>query len=136
MVVSTLKDRKVLPDETARFSASNGHQAPGCGTAWSLWPDAAEHYGLGYKDLGHDPEKIREAIRGGGLVIGSYGPGHFTSNGHLIVIRAITDDGKFLVADPNDNQVGSPAYQKKSKTEWSESIIMGESAHFWGFTSG
>ena len=36
--------------------------------------------------------------------------GHFTSNGHFIVLRGITEDGKVLVADP--------ASYKRSGQEW------------------
>ena len=44
--------------------------------------------------------------------------GHFTSNGHFIVLRGITEDGKVLVADP--------ASYKRSGQEWSMSIILNE----------
>ena len=45
--------------------------------------------------------------------------GHFTTGGHFIVLRGITEDGKILVADP--------ASYSRSEKEWDLSIILNES---------
>lgn len=34
------------------------------------------------------------------------GKGHFTNNGHFIVLRGITENGKILVNDPTDFSQG------------------------------
>jgi len=59
--------------------------------------------------------------------------GHFTSSGHFIVLRGITEDGKVLVVDP--------ASYKKSQQEWDMSIILNEArgdagagGPFWGLS--
>ena len=46
--------------------------------------------------------------------------GHFTSSGHFIVLRGVTEDGKILVADP--------ASKKRSEQEWELSIILNEAS--------
>lgn len=46
------------------------------------------------------------------------GKGHFTSSGHFIVLRGITEEGKILVADPISI--------KRSEQEWDLSIILNE----------
>ena len=54
------------------------------------------------------------------------GKGHFTNNGHFIVLRGITENGKILVNDPNSRE--------KSKKEWSVSIIVSEAKGAWAFS--
>jgi hypothetical protein len=44
--------------------------------------------------------------------------GHFTSRGHFIVLRGVTEDGKILVADP--------ASVKRSEQLWDLSVILDE----------
>ena len=46
------------------------------------------------------------------------GPGKFTSGGHFIVLRGITEDGKILVADPGS--------QKRSNQKWDLSLILSQ----------
>jgi predicted double-glycine peptidase len=46
------------------------------------------------------------------------GKGHFTSSGHFIVLRGITETGKILVADP--------ASKRRSEQEWDFDIILTE----------
>ena len=38
------------------------------------------------------------------------GKGIFTRNGHYIVLRGVTDDGKILVNDPNSESRSEKAY--------------------------
>ena len=62
--------------------------------------------------------RFRKKLREGKVVITSMGKGHFTNNGHFIVLRGITENGKILVNDPNSRE--------KSNKEWSVSIIVSE----------
>ena len=52
------------------------------------------------------------------MIIAIMGAGHFTSTGHFIVLRGVTDDGKILVADP--------VSYNRSTTAWDVSIILDE----------
>ena len=76
-------------------------------------------------------DSIATELNTGALVIASMGPGAFTDGGHIIVLRGITDEGSYLVADPNDGDEGSSQYLRKSTTEWSPDIISGESKGFF-----
>lgn len=54
-------------------------------------------FNLTFEELGLDYDKVREAIKRGSFVVAS---GQSPLGGHVFLIRGITDDGKFLVADP------------------------------------
>ena len=62
--------------------------------------------------------ELERHLSSGHLVVAIMARGHFTSNGHFIVLRGITESGKVLVADP--------ASYKRSGQEWSMSIILNE----------
>lgn len=85
---------------------------PGTKTAWqntsrssagtpgsSLIPNGGEHYGLTVTKIGKDSKKLVEALESGKLVIAIMSAGHFTTTGHFIVLRGITEEGNVLVAD-------------------------------------
>jgi len=106
MIVTNLLKKDVLPPEVADYAASHGmfvHAINGqicdC-SSWTIGPGIAEHYGLSSKPVGTDMNKINEALRSGALIIMSgSGPVPFTKDGHFIVIRAVTPDGKWMVGD-------------------------------------
>ena len=119
MVVSTLTNRTVNPVEMARWSYKNGYYAEGVGSYHSLIPNAAKHFGLSVEGTeASNPDKIIQALSKGQLVIVIMGKGHFTSSGHFMVLRGITEEGKILVADPISI--------KRSEQEWDLSIILNE----------
>lgn len=126
MIISTLTDNtSITPQVIADFGSTNGHQVapPSCGSSWSLFAASASQYGLTTTDIGNDYTAAAEGLRAGGLIVASVRAGDFTSGGHIIVLRAVTADGNFLVGDPNDGDVGSADYQRKSTTEWSEAVL-------------
>ncbi len=120
MVVSTLTNKTINPVEMARWSYKNGYYAEGgVGSYHSLIPNAAKHFGLSVEGTGaSNPDKIIQALSKGQLVIVIMGKGHFTSSGHFMVLRGITEEGKILVADPISI--------KRSEQEWDLSIILDE----------
>jgi len=133
IVVASLTDNKVTPYDVAQWSAQNGYCCEGNGSYHSLIPNGGEHYGLTVEKIGRDSEKLVEALGSGKLVIAIMSPGHFTTTGHFIVLRGITEDGKILVADP--------ASVKRSRQEWPLGIITNEAARragaggpFWVFS--
>jgi hypothetical protein len=115
MVVATLTgNSKITPETIANKYASHYHA--GEGSDWGIFPDVAGDYGITSKDIGLDFDAAAKAIKAGGLVIISVDPGFFTNSGHIMVIRAITDDGKgFYLANPlglhNDTPY-TPAFLK------------------------
>ncbi len=119
MVVSTLTNRTVNPVEMARWSYKNGYYAEGVGSYHSLIPNGAKYFGLSVEGTeASNPDKIIQALSKGRLVIVIMAKGHFTSSGHFIVLRGITEEGKILVADPISI--------KRSEQEWDLSIILNE----------
>lgn len=118
IVVSTLS-RSVNPVDMCRWSYENGYYAEGAGSYHSLIPNGAKYFGLkveGAKTT--EVEKIIDALSNGKLVVAIMGKGHFTSTGHFIVLRGVTEEGKILVADPISI--------KRSEQEWNLSIILNE----------
>lgn len=66
--------------------------------------------GVSGKWVGKDGKKIVKALLTGHPVIAHMGPGTFTKNGHYIVLRGVTKDGKILVNDPASSSRTKKAY--------------------------
>lgn len=119
IVITTLLGVEHTPMELAQWSVENGYRCEGNGSYHSLIPNAAKEYGLACEGVGKEEvDKIVEALTSGKLVVAIMGEGTFTSNGHFIVLRGITSDGKVLVADP--------ASFSRSEKEWKLSLIIEE----------
>ena len=126
VVVGLTGDTTVNPKVVADWSYANGHRVEGIGTAWSLFPAGARKWDIRCEELSVSASQISQKLREGKAVITSMGKGHFTNNGHFIVLRGITENGKILVNDPNSRE--------KSKKEWSVSIIVSEAKGAWAFS--
>lgn len=119
IVISTLTGNIVNPVEMSKWTYKNGYYAEGVGSYHSLIPNGSKHFGLKVEGARIDQvDKIVQALSSGQLVIAIMGKGHFTSSGHFIVLRGITEEGKILVADPISI--------KRSEIEWDLSIILNE----------
>lgn len=117
IVVSTLTSQSVDPPHMAEWANQNGYYCPGSGSYHSLIPGAAAQFGLTSRgDL--SAQEIVDALKEGKLVVAIMAEGHFTRNGHFIVLRGVTAEGKILVADP--------ASVDRSNQEWDLSLIMNE----------
>ena len=134
IVVASLTDNQVTPYDVAQWSVDNGYRCEGNGSYHSLMPDGGKHYGLTVTGIGCDSKKLVEALQEGKLVVAIMAKGHFTSGGHFIVLRGVTEDGNILVADP--------ASVKRSNQEWALGIITNEASRkagsggpFWVFST-
>lgn len=58
-------------------------------TAWI--PNGGAHYGLTVTGVGNDSKRLVDALKNGKLVIAIMSKGHFTSSGHFIVLRGVTE---------------------------------------------
>lgn len=128
IAVASLTDNKVTPYDVAQWSVANGGLCEGSGSYHSLIPNGGRHYGLTVTSIGRDGKKLVEALQSGKLVIAIMSKGHFTSGGHFIVLRGVTEDGKILVADP--------ASVKRSNKEWDLRIVTGEASRKVGSAGG
>lgn len=72
------------------------------GSGWSH--DTLSHYarlyGVKSQWITNDADAILQALRDGKPVIAHMGPGIFTSRGHYLVLRGVTEDGLVLMNDP------------------------------------
>ena len=118
IVVATLTSNKVTPKEVSKWAYDNGYRAEGQGSYHSLMTDGGRHYGLKVEGIGRDSKKLVTALQEGKLAIAIMSKGHFTSGGHFIVLRGVTENGKILVADP--------ASVTRSNQLWNLGIITNE----------
>lgn len=118
MAVATLADESVTPLDVAQWSVDNGYRAEPGGSYHSLIPAACENYGLKVTPIGQSGVKLQDALERGNLVIAIMSKGHFTSSGHFIVLRGITEEGKILVGDS--------ASKKRTEKEWDLDIFLNE----------
>lgn len=100
MIVSTLTDNQITPDVAAKWAFDNGHFCNNSGSYHSIIPKGAENYGLTSKSLKNpSKETIFQELSNGNLVVVLMNKGIFTSQGHFILLRGVTTDGKVLIAD-------------------------------------
>ena len=119
MVVSSLTNRTILPDEMSDWAYANGYRCEGAGSYHSLIPEGGRHFGLKVEGASaSEGQKIVDALSSGKLVIAIMGPGNFTTGGHFLVLRGVTSEGKILVAD-------SGSYNRTNQ-EWSLRTILSE----------
>ena len=119
MVVSSMTDTVMLPQDMAQWAVDNGHWARRSGSYHSIVIDAAEAFGLhaeGYPL--RDVDVIREELMSGNLFVALMGPGHFTQSGHFIILRGVTLSGDILIADPGSLD--------RSLTAWDLQLILDE----------
>ena len=125
IVISSLTEDEVDPPYMAQWAYENGYWCSQSGSYHTLIPGAARAWNLPVQGYGaSDGRAIREALKEGKLVVALMSKGHFTSGGHFIVLRGITEDGSVLVADPS-------SYSRSIK-KWDMSIILNEASRSAG----
>lgn len=127
MVISSMTDSQIDPAQMANWAVQYGYWAAGNGSYPALIPNSAKSFGLkaeSYSNL--TPDSIRQELAAGNLFVALMTAGHFTNNGHFIVLRGVTLDGKILVADPSSLD--------RSLISWDAQLILNELSH--GHNSG
>lgn len=113
IVVSSLTSNTIDPLGMCNKYGKTYYQ-PGVGSYWSIVPGVAEDYGLKCTELGYsNVQGVVNALKQGKLVVavvgsggtGYTGSGYYTGAGHFLVICGVTQDGKFLMADPNEPEI-------------------------------
>ena len=119
MVIATLADKNVIPPKIA--TDYSRYYVPGSGSSWELFTSAPKDYGLKTDNIGLDFGAVIRTLQDGGLVIVSVGEGTFSSGGHIMVIRKVSEDGNtFYFADPyseNGRTKGESNINGYTKTE-------------------
>lgn len=131
-IITALTKKKVTPADTTEFAKSKNLYVPGAGSSHQISPVLAEHWNLKAKKISADAPSINKELRNGALIITSgTGAAPFTSAGHIITIRGVTESGKWMIADSNGSRG-----QENSKKEWNPRVILGiaNSGNVWAIS--
>ena len=121
MLVSSLTDQDINPEEMAAWAYEHGYCAPGSGSYLSIVEGVSQAYGLSAESVPDlSPGELRQDLSSGHIFVALMGSVHFTSSGHFILLRGVTLDGKILVADPNSRE--------RSLAAWDPEVILAELA--------
>lgn len=113
IVVSSLTSTTIDPPAMVN-KYGRAYYSPGQGAYWSIVSGVSADYGLSCQELGTtNVQGIINSLKNGKLVVvlvgkggvGYTGTGYYKGGGHFLVICGVTDDGKFLLADPNQKAV-------------------------------
>ena len=119
MAVSSMTETFSDPAQMAQWAVKHGHWARGNGSYLSIVNGAAEAFGLTPASISElTVEAIQDALLSNQMLVALMGPGHFTKNGHFILLRGTTLSGSVLVADPNSRE--------RSLMEWDPQLILNE----------
>lgn len=116
----------ITPRYIENFSKENGYLVDGVGTSWSLMTDGAKKLGLKSKVLPLSADSIISTLKKGNPIIVTMGPGHFTTEGHYIILTGVTDDGRIIVNDSDS--------KKRSNQTWDVDVFLKEAKNLWAFS--
>ena len=132
MVIATLKDKRVTPEDTAAWSRANGYKARNQGTYYSYFKPQGEVCDIKvaqvntsniYGNMAHQAhDKALEAIKSGNWVICCMGKGNWTSSGHYILWYGM-EGSKALINDPNSS--------KPSRIRAELSLLQSQVKYYW-----
>ncbi len=110
MVLQYRTGKKIDPTVTASYALKHGYRVNGSGTNESLIPNMSKEYGVECTQLKQTAENMRNELKKGKVIVVHMAHGTFAkSQGHYMVLKGITSDGKAILADP-----GSRARSKKT----------------------
>ncbi|MDO5755860.1 MAG: C39 family peptidase, partial [Tissierellia bacterium] len=114
MIISgLLKDDSITPDVIAKVSEENGFSNAN-GTSWGLYPFLGQKYGLQVEQITPEYDYLKAHLDTGNPALVSVGPGHFTSQGHVMVIVGTDFFGRLIINDPNNRE------NSESRWKWDE----------------
>lgn len=128
MILSYQQKRTVYPTEILQWSGDRYYES-GQGTAWSIFPAFAEHYGLSVQELGKDQGKMQQYLNQNLPLVLSVTPGEFTNVGHIMVVKKDVQSDQIIVYDPNDSPEKNHYTQKYSLDH-----LMPQLANAWVYT--
>jgi hypothetical protein len=122
MVVTSLTGNEVDPLQMAQWAYENGYFCQDSGSYHSIIPEGASKWGLTVSPVtDYSKENLQTLLSTGSILVALMGNGHFTENGHFILIRGVTLGGNFLIADP--------VSLENSQKEWPPSTIIDEAKY-------
>lgn len=132
MVIASLKDSRVTPITTAKWSMKNGYKALHAGTYYGYFKPQLAEYGIECEMLGWENTYgnlnasqhsiVREELKKGNWVIAVMGKGRWTTDGHYVVAYGI--DNKYVYI--NDSYNTRPDCKKALISDWQKEV-----KHYW-----
>lgn len=135
MVISYYTQKCVYPDDIVAIMGNTYMQS--AGLSYSAIDIMCKKFGCRAIQQTVDADAIVASLKSGHPVIvttSGYGTTQtFTKHGHYIVLRGLTDDGKVLVNDPNDNTSYKRHYEKAYDPQfiYSECCANGSPKPMW-----
>ncbi len=119
-------DSTYNPYEVAKLSEERGYYVEGSGTSWEMMSSLAGELGLTVHDVIFDETHIKQELMEGRPIICVMGAGHFTKEGHFIVMYGLDENGDILIHDPNS--------KINSRQSWNLEDIMSEILNLWSYS--
>ena len=117
--ITALTGETITPKDTVAFASKEGMMGEG-GSKWTMPQVVGDHWKLNTKQIPATIDAINDVVKAGGLVImAGKGATPFTSRGHYILVRGLTDSGKWKISDSN-----GPKGQENSKKEWDARAVL------------
>lgn len=111
MVMMALSDNNTYtPTYLADYAMNYNYYLDGSGTKWTLFTDGVRNLGFTSEVIEKKDEELKKALDEGKYLVLSMSKGIFTQVGHFIVIYDYTEDGKFVVNDPNSVERSNTTY--------------------------
>ena len=118
-LVSSFFDPQMTPDKMADWAYENGYWASKNGSYHTIISEGLSSLGFQVKGLSTpSKETITSSLKSGHILVALMGKGHFTEEGHFILILDVDNDGTLHIADVN-------SYENTKKT-WKISTILNE----------
>lgn len=114
------------PYEIGKLSEERGYYVDGAGTSWEMMSSLAGELGLTVHDVIFDETHIKQELMEGRPIICVMGAGHFTKEGHFIVMYGLDENGDILIHDPNS--------KINSRQSWNLDDIMSEILNLWSYS--
>ncbi len=113
MCIATFCDNTVTPPTMADLSMKNGGYIPGQGSSMPTVVSAAsKKYDIHYKAI--SSKEIKKYVKEkNALIIWGCNTGYFSNSaaGHVMIIRDVTENDKYLIADPNRVENNSKEFE-------------------------
>ncbi len=121
MLISSMTDYQVDPVTMAGWAVRHGYYSRGGGSYHALIPAAARAYGLTVTSAtDRTVTGLTNQLKAGKVLVILVRQGHFTTSGHFMIVRGLSPEGKFLLADPQSFE--------NSTALWDPNLIVRELA--------
>ncbi|MCH5268573.1 MAG: C39 family peptidase [Lachnospiraceae bacterium] len=127
MVVCALRENdEWMPPRMAKWAEKSGYYVAGAGTAWAMMSEGAGEFGISVKEITLSEERVFKELKKGHPIICTMGPGHFTTQGHYIVLYGLDDSGGIRIRDPKSRE--------NSEKVWKLEDITPEIKNLWSYS--